>query len=127
MSELKAVYATDKDSVTSLYYPKSVVDKVLAEKDKEIAELKGDNETLKKQRDDLFTQGTQKAFDLVGEKLRHRATRRALYKACANWACAKMEYEQFDSNMFMCGFITDKEVSWESMMKKCLKKAEEFR
>ena len=52
---------------------------------------------------------------------------RALYKACTNWACAKMEYEQFDSNMFMCGVITDKEVSWESMMKKCLKKAEEFR
>ena len=52
---------------------------------------------------------------------------RALYKACTNWACTKMEYEQFDSNMFMCGVITDKEVSWESMMKKCLKKAEEFR
>lgn len=56
-----------------------------------------------------------------------RRLHRALYKACSNWACAKMEYEQFDSNMFMCGFITDKEVSWESMMKKCLKKAEEFR
>lgn len=56
-----------------------------------------------------------------------RRLHRAVYKACANWACAKMEYEQFDSNMFMCGFITDKEVSWESMMKKCLKKAEEFR
>lgn len=52
---------------------------------------------------------------------------KALYKACANWACAKVEYEQLDSDMFMCGFVTDKEVSWESMMKKCLKKAEEFR
>lgn len=56
-----------------------------------------------------------------------RRLHRALYKACANWACAKMEYEQFDSNMFMCGFITDKEISWESMMKKCLKKAEELK
>ena len=31
MSELKAVYATDKDSVTSLYYPKSEADKVITE------------------------------------------------------------------------------------------------
>ena len=52
---------------------------------------------------------------------------RALYKACTNWACAKMEYEQFDSNMFMCGVITDKEVSWESMMKNCQAKMEEYR
>ena len=52
---------------------------------------------------------------------------RALYKACTNWACAKMEYAQFDSHIFMCGFITDKEVSWESMMKKCLKKVEEYK
>lgn len=52
---------------------------------------------------------------------------RAVYKACSNWACAKMEYAQFDSNMFMCGFITDKEVSWESMMKKCRAKVEEYK
>ena len=56
-----------------------------------------------------------------------RRLHKALYKACANWAHAKMEYEQFDSNMFMCGFITDKEVSWESMMKKCHAKAEEYK
>lgn len=31
MSELKAVYATDKNSVTSLYYPKSEVDAVITE------------------------------------------------------------------------------------------------
>jgi hypothetical protein len=61
----------------------------------------------------------------VDEKIKR--LRRALYKACANWACAKMEYEQFDSNMFMCGFVTDKEVSWESMMKKCRAKAEEYK
>lgn len=40
MSELKAVYATDKDSVTGLYYPKSEADEVIAEKDDVIAELK---------------------------------------------------------------------------------------
>lgn len=118
MSELKAVYATDKDSVTSLYYPKSVVDKVIAEKDKEIAKLKGDNETLKKQRDDLFTQGTQKAFDLVGEKLRHRATRRALYKACANWA------HYLKDILFRDEHEAEK---WSKMERKCLKKVEELK
>jgi hypothetical protein len=30
MSELKTIYATDKDSVTGLYYPKSEADKVIA-------------------------------------------------------------------------------------------------
>ena len=40
MSELKAVYATDKDSVTSLYYPKSEADKVITEKDKELRHQK---------------------------------------------------------------------------------------
>lgn len=53
--------------------------------------------------------------------------KRALYKACANWACTKMEYEQFGSNVFMLGVATEKEVSWESMMKKCQAKMEEYR
>jgi len=30
MSELKTIYATDKDSLTGLYYPKSEADKVIA-------------------------------------------------------------------------------------------------
>lgn len=116
MSELKATTAQeivqnekDCDYMDELFggvkmpptqvYLKSETDAVIAEKDKVISEK--DEEI--------------------------RRLHRALYKACANWACAKMEYEQFDSNMSMCGFITDKEVSWESMMKKCLKKEEEFR
>lgn len=61
----------------------------------------------------------------VDEKIKR--LRRALYKACANWACAKMEYAQFDSNVFMFGATTDEEVSWESMMKKCLAMVEEYK
>ena len=103
MSELKVYapydYSHEPDKYPSLVYDKSEADAVIAEKDKVISEK--DEEI--------------------------RRLHRALYKACSNWACAKMEYEQFDSNMFMCGVITDKEVSWESMMKKCLKKAEEFK
>ena len=60
-------------------------------------------------------------------KAENRKLKRALYRACANWACAKMRYEQFDSNVFMCGFATDKEISWKSMMDKCRAKAEEFK
>ena len=61
----------------------------------------------------------------VDEKIKR--LRRALYKACANWACARMEYEQFGSNVYMLGVATEKEVSWESMMKKCLAMVEEFK
>ena len=90
----------------------------------EVTELKAENEKLKAKLESV--QATAYA-DSVDAGMRERRLKRALYKACANWACAKMEYAQFDSSMFMCGCITDKEVSWESMMEKCLKKAEEYK
>ena len=165
MSELKPITVTDECGSYSVY-SKSDVDtvieekdrtiefakaltlkdiEIIKEKDKEIAELKVENERIKDELDaannqceNLINSATDimlrqdKANDTKCaeiEKLtaENRKLKRALYKACANWACAKMEYEKFDSNMFMCGFVTDKEVSWKSMMKKCQAKAEQYK
>lgn len=124
--ELKVIFATPHPKMKNAcdgaieVYPKSDVDTVIEEKDRVIEFAKAltlkDIEIIK-----------EKDKEIAELKAENRRLNRALYKACANWACAKMEYEQFDSNMFMCGFITDKEVSWKSMMKKCLKKAEEYK
>ena len=142
----KSDFYEDFISSQKEYYEREQVDALLAEKDKEIAELKeklmpclnGDciltcevvekygkeNAELKQKLEDVQANAYAESVDAG---MRERRLKRALYKACANWACAKMEYAQFDSSMFMCGCITDKEVSWESMMEKCLKKAEEYK
>ena len=90
-----------------------------SEVDAAIAELKA---SLKESEEARYEAGAD-AADYYQE---NRRLRKALYKACANWAKAEMEYEQFDSNVFMCGLATDKEISWKSMMDKCRAKAEEY-
>ncbi len=99
MNELKAVYATDKDSVTSLYYPKSVVDKVLAEKDKVAAEK--DEEI--------------------------RRLNRALYKVCMNWANVEIKYRQLGSHVFMLDTTSEKELAWKCMADICRAKLEQYK
>jgi hypothetical protein len=65
--------------------------------------------------------------DSVDAGMRERRLRRALYKACANWALAEIECEQLDSQMFAFGMTSDKEVAWKKVERKCLKKAEEYK
>jgi hypothetical protein len=65
--------------------------------------------------------------DSVDAGMRERRLRRALYKACANWALTEIECEQLDSQMFAFGMTSDKEVAWKKVERKCLKKAEEYR
>lgn len=94
------------------------------EVDEAIAELKAENERLKKDIDTLKTawEQSQSALSTISalkfaaeEKL--RATRRALYKACANWA-------HFAVAFFSSYTTKDR---WHKMERKCLKKAKEYK
>ena len=93
-------------------YKKSEADKVIAEKDKEIAELKAKLENVQ----------ASAYAESVDAGMRERRLRRALYKACANWA----DVEVFARTVG----IDDPNVEanrWALMRNKCLKKAEEYK
>ena len=93
----------------------------------ELGKMKAENERLKKDIDTLKTawEQSQSALSTISalkfaaeEKL--RATRRALYKACANWAHAKETLADFFFDMV--------EVEkWAAVNAKCAKKAEEYK
>ena len=119
MSELKAKTAYDAywkatsngDNSIPVYF-KSEADKVIAEKDKEIAELKAKLENVQ----------ASAYAESVDAGMRERRLRRALYKACANWA----DVEVFARTVG----IDDPNVEanrWALMRNKCLKKAEEYK
>lgn len=80
------------------------------EKDKEIAELK---ESLKESEEARYEAGSD-AADYYQE---NRRLRRALYKACANWA-------HFAVAFFSSYAIKEK---WRKMENKCQSKAEEYK
>lgn len=82
-----------------LYYDKSEVDEA-------IAELKAKLESV---------QASMYA-DVVDANMKVRKLRRALYKACANWAHHRV-FVRFKTN----------EKAWENMERKCIKKAEEYK
>lgn len=91
-------------------YDVDEVDTLLAKKDKEIAELKAKLEDV---------QASMYA-DVVDANMENRRLRRALYKACANWAIFRaciLEY--------FCIKINAKK--WERMYHKCRAKAEEYK
>jgi hypothetical protein len=97
------------------FYLKSEADNVIAEKDAEIARLKA------------IRKVHVEAIESMGAGLHQdekeiRRLRRALYKACANWADA----EVFERTVG----IDDLNVEanrWALMRNKCLKKSEEYR
>jgi hypothetical protein len=118
MSELKVIDVDKMADVRSLsgrFYRKSEVDNVIAEKDAEIARLKAVRKVH------------VKAIESMGAGLHQDEKeicrlRRALYKACANWADA----EVFERTVG----IDDLNVEanrWALMRNKCLKKAEEYK
>ena len=125
--ELKAeTIVPQGTTITLQMYPKSEVDKTIAEKDAQILDL---IEQVQKERsakvdykisaNDL-SDGLKKAYEeieslkashyveMVDAGMRERRLRRALYKACANWAKA-YRYPSF-----------------RKMERKCRAKAEEF-
>jgi hypothetical protein len=122
MSELKAFDITVAEEgyfegivkYRRAVYDKSEADKVIAEKDAEIARLKA------------IRKVHVEAIESMGAGLHQDEKeicrlRRALYKACANWADA----EVFERTVG----IDDPNVEanrWAVMRNKCLKKAEEW-
>lgn len=87
------------------------------EVDAAIAELKSENKMLKAKLENV--QASARA-DSVDAGMRERRLRRALYKACANWA------KSFKTTAEMLGAHADA-VKWDNVERKCLKKAEEYR
>lgn len=105
------------------YYERSNADACfaerLAEKDKEIAELKAKledvNELIKTARQMLEDAKATHYAESVDAGMRERRLKRALYKACANWAHeAKYVYE-------------DEFSLWEDMERKCLARAKQYK
>lgn len=75
------------------------VNALLAEKDKEIESLKASH-----------------YVEMVDAGMRERRLKRALYKACANWAHHRV-FVRFKTN----------EKAWENVERKCRAKAEEYK
>ena len=103
-------------------YGKSDVDEVIAEKDKEIAELK---RCLKESHDARFVSCGMCEDEFKREIAELKATvrrlKRALYKACANWA----DVEVFERTVG----IDDPNIEagrWAVMRNKCSAMAERF-
>lgn len=125
--ELKAIYATDKDSVTGLYYLKSDVDAVLAEKDKDIAELKA------KLQDHCTTCPVKEQEEAVlAEKDSEiRRLERALWVARAKRAIEKIAWFKLwnasISTMNPEDGARQEYDKWKKNLGKFLKKAEEYR
>lgn len=89
-------------------YLKQEVDKVIAEKDEEIAELKEKYEAMHQ----AFAKYVVESAD------RERALKRALYKACVNWAFLA-QWER--------GPLVETWEKWEQMERKCRAMAEEYK
>ena len=100
------------------------------EVDAAIAELKAENEQLKSKLENV--QATAYA-DSVDAGMRERRLRRALYKACANWAKCEEQInnrDAYDASEYLPS-AEDKfrklEKRWGEMATKCLEKMEEYK
>ena len=110
---------SSREMITELHQKLHDIDNQWNEQCKEIAELKAENERLKSKLENV--QATAYA-DSVDAGMLERRLRRALYKACANWA----DMEVFERTVG----IDDPNVEanrWALMRNKCLKKAEEYK
>ncbi len=141
-AKLKLMRPMDSDFDVYPVYCREDVDAVIAEKDKEIVELKAEKESLLQQNREicqaLHEMYSKEEYDELKQKLedakataytesvdasmREHRLKRALYKACANWA----DVEVFERTVG----IDDPNVEacrWALMRNKCLKKAEEYK
>lgn len=118
-------------TVHGRYYLKYEVDALLAEKDAEITRLESACRAFATERDanqdaiyelrkEIESLKASHYAEMVDAGMRERRLRRALYKACTNWAICKaciLEY--------FCIKINAKK--WEKMYHKCRAKAEEYK
>ena len=88
--------------------------------DAAIAELKAENERLKKC-EIWMIQHFYCEEVIACESAKNRKLKRALYKACANWADV-VAFEETEG----IGYDNSVAERWRKMERKCLKKAEEF-
>ena len=130
------------------YYPKSEVDAVLAEKDKEIAMLKericnGDvsratwiddcfdkDKEIEELKQKLESVQASMYCDVVDANMEVRRLRRALWIARAEWArSSALSYHLIEShpNKDVAETYKRKANKWEKVKDKCLKKAEEYK
>ena len=107
LAEKDKLIASLQDTNKILAHNDVRLNKMLAEKDKEIAELKQKLENVQ----------ASMYCDVVDANMEVRRLRRALYKACINWAHMAVA--------FYCSyFVKDR---WRKMEIKCLKKLEEYK
>ena len=133
----KSDFYEDFISSQKEYYEREQVDTLLAEKDREIALLKEricngdvsrltwiddciakDNEIaeLKKKLEDVQASAYAESVDAG---MRERRLKRALYKACAEWALSTLSWlDCIDQG---------NPVKWGEMRRKCLEKVKEFK
>ena len=133
-------YKADENFGNGLVYSIQEVNQVLDEKDAEIEDLLRQNREqcqalqvmyskeeygkLQKEIESLKTklESVQASAyaDSVDAGMRERRLRRALYKACANWAFAR--------EVIAANFIDVEDAKkWAAIEAKCLKKAEEYK
>lgn len=137
--ELKVITKLESSKYTYLctepLYLKSKVDHLLDEKDAEIEDLLRQNRELCQALQVMYSKEEygklQKEIEslkathdteMMDAGMRERRLRRALYKACANWA----DVEVFERTVG----IDDPNVEanrWALMRNKCLKKSEEYK
>lgn len=114
LKEVMNVMQVSGERIPSGYYKKPEVDAVIAEKDAEIAELQETNVII-------ANNAVRLNKDIAELKTNERRLRRALYKACANWAMnarmVEIEAEPWGEN--------HESRLWAGVYDKCLKKAEE--
>lgn len=96
--KLKAEPMIINDDYTALYYPKESVDAAIAE--------------IKQKLEDAKATAYAESVDAG---MRERRLKRALYKACANWAHHRV-FVRYKTN----------EKAWENVERKCRAKAEEY-
>jgi hypothetical protein len=113
MSELKVYHHELRPDEYAEFYLKYQADKVIAEKDAEIARLKA------------IRKVHVEAIESMGAGLHQDEKeicrlRRALYKACAMWA---------DRTRLICSIFGSNapKIRWERMYEKCLKNEEKYR
>lgn len=107
MSELRTYDVIMTPSSDGSWVLKSEADKVIADKDAEIAQLQA-----------LLEERNRQVGELIWELTENeRRLKRALYKACANWAHTAVA--------LFSSYVTKNR--WRWMELKCLKKAEEYK
>ena len=111
LAEKDKLIASLQDTNKILAHNDVRLNKMLAEKDKEIAELKQKLENVQ----------ASMYCDVVDANMEVRRLRRALYKACSNWARSERYTEATWHG------DEHREELWAEVQDKCLKKLEEYR